>query len=607
MREVICSGSPFEIGRQHGTQAKAEIHGSLAFYTDFYQRKSAMDWATASQRAAEFVPMLERDWPEYVEEMKGVAAGSDLPFNTILAMNIRTEISMGMLADGCTSFAWKTDMVSLLAQNWDWEEAQQKNLIHLNIKQGAPKPSISMITEAGIIGKVGLNSAGVGVCLNAILARGVDYDRLPVHLALRATLDSTSRVEAIAKLERAGVAAAVHFLIADGTGATSIEFSHKDLVKLEMQRGRICHSNHFLVEHTEGVKDRRFGPDTLERMARATELMDGAAAESEKGPTVQTMETFLEDEKGYPGAINRATSATSANATLFGVVMELNTKTARSPSWWSRGKDRYKFQANNNNNSSVPKMPHAQKQLEKLVLSKKTEELLRLEHKYCAGGFQPLPAFFVEAKGAKLWDVDGKEYIDFIAMFSAVNTGHCNPKIMAAVMEQMQKVTLINLATHTAGWGPLAARLCHRFGYDKVIAAVSGSEATDTAVKLGRKWGIQRKGIPADATLVLGVGESFHGLTSGVWNLQNPTAKRAGYGLDSKLQTNVNPSTGQTMRWCNVEDVTACLDEHHQRVAAVIIECLHGTHRTENEIRYSRGKTHSPQTTEKRHLLLTLA
>ncbi len=89
-------------------------------------------------------------------------------------------------------------------------------------------------------------------------------------------------------------------------------------------------------------------------------------------------------------------------------------------------------------------------------------------------------------------------------------------------------VTLINLATHTAGWGPLAARMCQRFGYDKVIAAVSGSEATDSAVKVARKWGIQRKGIPADETLVLGVGESFHGLTSGVWNLQNATAKRAG-------------------------------------------------------------------------------
>jgi ornithine--oxo-acid transaminase len=74
----------------------------------------------------------------------------------------------------------------------------------------------------------------------------------------------------------------------------------------------------------------------------------------------------------------------------------------------------------------------------------------------------------------------------------------------------------------------LAERLCKRFGYDKVVAAVSGSEATDTAVKIARKWGIVKKGIPASEALIFGVGDSFHGLTSGVWNLQNSTKKRSG-------------------------------------------------------------------------------
>ena len=89
-------------------------------------------------------------------------------------------------------------------------------------------------------------------------------------------------------------------------------------------------------------------------------------------------------------------------------------------------------------------------------------------------------------------------------------------------------VALCNLATHTASWGPLAQRLCNRFGYDKVVSGTSGSEATDTAVKIARKWGILRKEIPAEDMLILGVGDSFHGLTSGVWNLQNSTRKRAG-------------------------------------------------------------------------------
>ncbi|RDL32479.1 uncharacterized protein BP5553_08935 [Venustampulla echinocandica] len=234
-------------------------------------------------------------------------------------------------------------------------------------------------------------------------------------------------------------------------------------------------------------------------------------------------------------------------------------------------------------------MPHLQKQLKPLALSKQTQELVDLEHKYTAGGFRPMPAFFVEGKGAKLWDVDGKEYIDFIAMFSAVNTGHCNPKILAAVTEQMNKITLVNLATHNAGTGPLAERLCKRFGYDKVISATSGSEATDTAVKIARKWGIVKKGIPASEMLIFGVGDSFHGLTSGVWNLQNSSKKRADYGLDSNFQTNTNPSTGKVLRYGNIQDIEECLSEHHGRVAAVIMECLHGAIKTEIEIKYSRA------------------
>lgn len=93
----------------------------------------------------------------------------------------------------------------------------------------------------------------------------------------------------------------------------------------------------------------------------------------------------------------------------------------------------------------------------------------------------------------------------------------------------------MNLATHNAGWGPLAERLCTRFGYDKVISATSGSEATDTAVKIARKWGILKKGIPVNDMLVFGVGDSFHGLTSGVWSLQNATKKRAGKKLSESL------------------------------------------------------------------------
>ena len=259
-------------------------------------------------------------------------------------MNLRQEISMGLEADGCTSLAWKTDDVSLLAQNWDvrhttpisfqhsnntvqWEEAQQVNLIHLNIKRDS-KPSISMVTEAGIIGKIGLNSMGVGVCINAIRARGVDFSRLPVHLSVRAALDSTSKAEALAKLDKAGVASAVHLFIGDATGSTSVEFSNLDIIKFEMKDGQIAHSNHFIVPHAEGVKPASFSQDSLERIVRARELLAAAATESEKPPTIRMIEKMLEDEQGLPGAINRVATLQSPSSTLFGIVMDLKEKKA---------------------------------------------------------------------------------------------------------------------------------------------------------------------------------------------------------------------------------------------------------------------------------------
>lgn len=324
MLELTISGSSFEIGFQHGSIAKKEVLGSLSFYTAYYERKAKMNWAAASTVAEKALPLLEKDWPDFIEEMKGIGEGANLPFLTILAMNLRQEISMGLESDGCTSFAWKTDTTSLLAQNWDWEPPQQQNLINLNIKR-TTKPSITMITEAGLLGKIALNSSGVGVCINAIRARGVDFTRLPVHLAIRAALDSTSAASALARLDKAGVASAVHLLIGDATGSTSVEYSNLDIIKFEMEDGVIAHSNHFIGKHVEGVNPASFSRDSVERIGRAWELLGEARAKAgmEKGQMLGMMERMLEDERGLPGAINRVATEGSPSATLFGVVMDL--------------------------------------------------------------------------------------------------------------------------------------------------------------------------------------------------------------------------------------------------------------------------------------------
>jgi isopenicillin-N N-acyltransferase-like protein len=186
-----------------------------------------------------------------------------------------------------------------------------------------------MITEAGIIGKTGLNSSGVGVCINAIRTRGVDFTRLPVHPAIRAALDSTSAAKALSTLDKAGVASAVHLLIGDATGSTSVEYSNLDIIKFEMKDGQIAHSNHFIGKHAEGVKPASFSRDSLERIVRARELLaEAKAKDGMEKPTVRMMERMLEDDKGLPGAINRVATQESPSATLFGIVMDLREKRA---------------------------------------------------------------------------------------------------------------------------------------------------------------------------------------------------------------------------------------------------------------------------------------
>jgi isopenicillin-N N-acyltransferase-like protein len=264
--------------------------------------------------------------------MKGIADGAGVDFADILALNVRTEISMGLglPSDGCTSLFYKpSDSHAILAQNWDWETAQQMNLVALHIASRGDLPAISMITEAGIIGKIGLNGSGVGVCLNAIRARGVDFERLPVHIALRLVLECRSREQAVATLTTAGVAASCHILVADAGDAIGLECSHVDMVGLPARGGIYTHTNHWLVQHSGPggpITEPVFPQDSVPRLARLNSLIIDRGKKSLVN--VKGIEKMLEDEDNFPGSINKATSSASSAATLFSVVMDLDNRRA---------------------------------------------------------------------------------------------------------------------------------------------------------------------------------------------------------------------------------------------------------------------------------------
>jgi isopenicillin-N N-acyltransferase like protein len=187
-----------------------------------------------------------------------------------------------------------------------------------------------MMTEAGIIGKIGLNSSSVGVTLNAIKARGVDFAKLPCHLALRTVLDSNSRAEAVDKLMRVGVASACHFTVADAaTGGIGLECSARDIVQMPMSDQGVCtHSNHFVNAHAEGVVGADMVKDSPFRLERIRLLIAQEQEESE--PSFEAIERLLKDEEGYPGSICRAATEKSPLETLFSICMDLGAVRAKA-------------------------------------------------------------------------------------------------------------------------------------------------------------------------------------------------------------------------------------------------------------------------------------
>lgn len=188
-----------------------------------------------------------------------------------------------------------------------------------------------MMTEAGIMGKIGLNSEGVGVTLNAVKAKGVGFSRLPCHLALRRALESHSCTEAVHALETAGVAAPCHILVADPEESAGLECTAFDIERLEarMEQGQcsekalICHTNHFIERHM-GPTCPPDLPDSTVRLERVNQLL----SQEKQGPSYGIIEEILRDEANFAGSICRDHSGRDGFATLFSIVMNLNSRKA---------------------------------------------------------------------------------------------------------------------------------------------------------------------------------------------------------------------------------------------------------------------------------------
>ncbi|WP_078593940.1 C45 family autoproteolytic acyltransferase/hydolase [Evansella clarkii] len=334
MKELHLKGTPFEIGLQHGIAGKEEVHYSLSSYERMFKGIVGLSWEEATEMAKGHLEAIESYQVDYIEEMQGIAKGAGVKFEDILVLNARSEIALTKNAtDGCTSLAIMKPLGAntYLGQNWDWRPSQINSLLLTKIEQKY-KPDICMVTEGGIIGKIGFNSLGLGVCLNAIRAN-VKSNAVPIHLGLRSVLDSRTLNEALSKVTNKQMASSANFLIGYDNGgsgeAVNIEVSPEGEDYRTTKDRALYHTNHLcspkLIE--------RIGKDNLinkehsfNRIDRMKELVKHAEEKNEVVNQDKIKDWFT-DHSGFPRAICRHEEQDQSDyeqtRTVFSVIMNL--------------------------------------------------------------------------------------------------------------------------------------------------------------------------------------------------------------------------------------------------------------------------------------------
>ncbi|KAI8852742.1 pyridoxal phosphate-dependent transferase [Chytridium lagenaria] len=203
-------------------------------------------------------------------------------------------------------------------------------------------------------------------------------------------------------------------------------------------------------------------------------------------------------------------------------------------------------------------------------------EIIDLEHTYGAHNYHPVPMVFSRAEGAHVWDPEGKQYIDFLSAYSAVNQGHAHPKIIKALIDQASKLTLSSRAFYNDVFGRYAKYVTEYFGYDMVLPMNTGAEAVETAIKLARKWGYLKKGIPDGKAILLACTNNFHGRTITIISMSSDPDATKGFGpFDQRVGCEC-PATGRKLEYNSVSDLEDALNAHGAHVCGFLVEPIQG-------------------------------
>jgi len=201
----------------------------------------------------------------------------------------------------------------------------------------------------------------------------------------------------------------------------------------------------------------------------------------------------------------------------------------------------------------------------------KSQEYILLEDEFGAHNYKPLDVVIERGEGIWVWDVDGKKYLDCLSAYSAVNQGHCNPRIMDAMFEQAKKLTLTSRAFRNDQLGPLYKELCDLTNSHKILPMNSGAEAVETAIKAVRKWGYEIKGVPEDKAEIIVCSNNFHGRTITIVSFSTDPTSTTGFGPFTPGFKVVEFGDAQAFENAITDNTVAFLVEPIQGEAGVII------------------------------------
>lgn len=334
---ISVKGKPFECGLGHGSQARQLIRKNIDSYFELWGAMWGAKRPEVLEQCRKFVPIIGEYDASILEELEGVARGADLSLEEIIALNARYELVWAQsiageaAREGCTSLCALPEVTegghTIVGQNWDYKPRFSGLSIVLEVEQ-ENRPNLLTQTEAGIIGLKGMNSAGIGVCINALVSSRDKFEpRTPLLIVIRGVLNADSFSQALKAVLCTKTAVSANLLIAHRDGeAIDLEVTPDDVGFLQAEDGILTHSNNFLAfTNREDLIDtlKPDIPDSLFRYSRSRRLL----ATDRGHINVGSFQRVLSDHFSYPNSICRHVDSRDEEpkqlATLSSVVMDL--------------------------------------------------------------------------------------------------------------------------------------------------------------------------------------------------------------------------------------------------------------------------------------------